>query len=283
MKDAGGAPSGRRRSSRPRRPRRWSQVRGDAEPLALWVADAALARSLAWPVPVPLLGGELFARRLSGEGRRPRPGEPGLGQTRGLELRPRGAGRPRPRSRPVAPRGKARRGRAKAARQREGEGARGFARRRRRLRGGADRGALRPGAPAAIRAPRRPSGRRANSPAARPSGSTGSDRHGAPADPRRRFRPRARRSATGIALAGMEGAGRGRAVRRGEAGQPRDARARGRPRLRSRAPARRSPRGSEGPADPTRQGGGESLHFTPDPPSDRQCGSPSTSPPTRKG
>ena len=57
-----------------------AQVRGDAEPLALWVADAALARSLAWPVPVPLLAGELFARRLSGDGRRPRPGEPGWGK-----------------------------------------------------------------------------------------------------------------------------------------------------------------------------------------------------------
>ena len=49
--------------------------RADAEPLAFWVADAALAKSLGWPVPVPLVSSELLRR--SGEGRRPRPGEPG--------------------------------------------------------------------------------------------------------------------------------------------------------------------------------------------------------------
>ena len=52
------------------------RFRPDAEPLALWAADAALARSLNWPVPVPLLAGEIL-RRSSGEGRRPRPGEAG--------------------------------------------------------------------------------------------------------------------------------------------------------------------------------------------------------------
>src|SRR5208337_3076288 len=47
-------------------------LRADAEPLALFCADAALAKSLGWPVPVPLLAGELFLRHASGEGRRPR-------------------------------------------------------------------------------------------------------------------------------------------------------------------------------------------------------------------
>jgi len=50
-------------------------VRPDAEPHALLCADAALARSLGWPVPVPLVSSELLRR--SGEGRRPRPGEAG--------------------------------------------------------------------------------------------------------------------------------------------------------------------------------------------------------------
>ena len=52
-------------------------VRPDAEPLSIWAADAALAKSLNWPTPLPLLASELFARRTTGEGRRPRPGEPG--------------------------------------------------------------------------------------------------------------------------------------------------------------------------------------------------------------
>jgi hypothetical protein len=51
-------------------------VRPDAEPFALWAADAALAMSLNWPIPVPLLAGEVL-RRSSSEGRRPRPGEAG--------------------------------------------------------------------------------------------------------------------------------------------------------------------------------------------------------------
>ena len=50
-------------------------LRADAEPLAIWAADAALARALSWPTPLPLLAGELFSRRAAGEGRRPRPGE----------------------------------------------------------------------------------------------------------------------------------------------------------------------------------------------------------------
>jgi hypothetical protein len=52
-------------------------LRADAEPLAIWAADAALAASLSWPIPVPLLAGELFERRGAGEGRRPCPGEAG--------------------------------------------------------------------------------------------------------------------------------------------------------------------------------------------------------------
>ena len=52
-------------------------VRADAEPLAIWAAEAALAKALNWPIPAPLLAGELFLRRGAGEGRRPRPGEAG--------------------------------------------------------------------------------------------------------------------------------------------------------------------------------------------------------------
>ena len=54
-------------------------LRADAEPLALLCADAALAKGLGWPRPLPLLASELFARRATGEGRRPRPGEAGWG------------------------------------------------------------------------------------------------------------------------------------------------------------------------------------------------------------
>ncbi len=54
-------------------------LRADAEPLAIWAADAALARNLGWPTPLPLLASELFARRGAGEGRRPRPGEANWG------------------------------------------------------------------------------------------------------------------------------------------------------------------------------------------------------------
>jgi len=55
-------------------------LRADAEPLALLCADAALAKTLGWPTPLPLLASELFARRATGEGRRPRPGEAGWGK-----------------------------------------------------------------------------------------------------------------------------------------------------------------------------------------------------------
>ena len=55
-------------------------LRADAEPLAIFCADAALARSLGWPTPLPLLASELFLRRATGEGRRPRPGEADWGK-----------------------------------------------------------------------------------------------------------------------------------------------------------------------------------------------------------
>jgi hypothetical protein len=55
-------------------------LRADAEPLAIWAADAALAKALGWPTPLPLLASELFARRATGEGRRPRPGEADWGK-----------------------------------------------------------------------------------------------------------------------------------------------------------------------------------------------------------
>ena len=56
------------------------EMRADGEPLALWAADAALAKSLNWPVAAPLLAGALFSRKTGGEGRRPRPGEPAWGK-----------------------------------------------------------------------------------------------------------------------------------------------------------------------------------------------------------
>jgi hypothetical protein len=52
-------------------------LRADAEPLALYCADAALAKDLGWATPLPLLASELFLRRATGEGRRSRPGEAG--------------------------------------------------------------------------------------------------------------------------------------------------------------------------------------------------------------
>ena len=55
-------------------------LKADAEPLAIFCADAALAKTLGWTTPLPLLAGELFVRRATGEGRRPRPGEAGWGR-----------------------------------------------------------------------------------------------------------------------------------------------------------------------------------------------------------
>src|SRR5208282_4154743 len=63
-------------------------LRTDAEPLALFCADAVLAKTLNWPVAVPLLAGELFLRRATGEGRRPRPGEATWGTLVALRGRP---------------------------------------------------------------------------------------------------------------------------------------------------------------------------------------------------
>ena len=63
-------------------------LKPDAEPLALLCADAALAESLGWPTPLPLLASELFLRRATGEGRRPRPGEATWGTLVALRGRP---------------------------------------------------------------------------------------------------------------------------------------------------------------------------------------------------
>jgi hypothetical protein len=48
-----------------------------AEPLALLCADAALAKSVGWPIAVPLLAGEILSRRSPREGRRPKSGGAG--------------------------------------------------------------------------------------------------------------------------------------------------------------------------------------------------------------
>ena len=122
---------------------------------------------------------------------------------------------------------------------------------------------------------------RASSPAAQPSASTGSERHGAEAEPRTRLRPRARRPAAGIALARMEGPGRGGAVRRGEAGDPRHPGARRRARLRPRAPARRPERRPARAADRARQGRGELCPSHPPRLRTGYSRRPSTSRPTR--
>jgi hypothetical protein len=58
------------------------RARPDAELLALWLADALLARKFRWPVPVPLLMGEVNTSVFkAGEARRRiRPGEDGWGR-----------------------------------------------------------------------------------------------------------------------------------------------------------------------------------------------------------
>ncbi|MGO8910076.1 MAG: DUF1403 family protein [Bradyrhizobium sp.] len=55
--------------------------RPDAEFLALWLADAVLARRLGWPLPVPLLAAALLHPSLRTAGRRPHPTNPGWTQT----------------------------------------------------------------------------------------------------------------------------------------------------------------------------------------------------------
>ena len=54
--------------------------RPDAELLALWLADAVLARRLGWPLPVPLLAAALLHPSLRTAGRRPHPADPGWTQ-----------------------------------------------------------------------------------------------------------------------------------------------------------------------------------------------------------
>jgi Protein of unknown function (DUF1403) len=51
--------------------------RPDADLVALWLADAVLARRLGWPLPVPLLAAALLHPSLRTGGRRPHPGDPG--------------------------------------------------------------------------------------------------------------------------------------------------------------------------------------------------------------
>jgi hypothetical protein len=55
--------------------------RPDAEFLALWLADAVLARRLGWPLPVPLLAAGLVHPSLRTAGRRPHLGDPAWTQT----------------------------------------------------------------------------------------------------------------------------------------------------------------------------------------------------------
>ena len=55
-------------------------LRPDAELLALWLADAVLARRLGWPLPVPLLAAALLHPSLRTAGRRPHPADPGWTQ-----------------------------------------------------------------------------------------------------------------------------------------------------------------------------------------------------------
>ena len=175
-----------RQGSSPRRRRMLApavtKARADAEPLALWIADAALARSLGWPVPVALLAGALFGRGLSGDGRRPRPGDPGWGRVVALTTA-RAAlaaldlahdlARRADRLAEAAPklRAKGKGGRSKRC------SATTPSRPRRRSQAS-------PTAPAAgCSSAWSRWERRESSPAALRSGSTGSDRHGAPADP----------------------------------------------------------------------------------------------------
>ena len=124
-------------------------------------------QGLGWPTPLPLLASELFERRATGEGRRPRPGEAGWMKLVALELRTRGARRPRPGPGPVAPRGPAHGRRAKTARQGEGGRDRGPACRRRRFRRGAHRGLERPRPPTRCSTAWSRLAPRASSPAAR--------------------------------------------------------------------------------------------------------------------
>jgi hypothetical protein len=49
--------------------------RPDAEVLALWLADAALASRLGWPLPLPLLAAALSHSSLRTQARRPSPGD----------------------------------------------------------------------------------------------------------------------------------------------------------------------------------------------------------------
>ena len=167
-------------------------------------ADAALARSLGWPTPLPLLASELFARRATGEGRRPRPGEAGWGKLVALsyaraalaaldlaqELSRRAA-----RLDDAAPklRAKGKTGAIEALLADDAVSAAAP------IAGLSDR-ACRRLFDRLVALKRRA---RAHRPR-RPSGSTGSDRHGPEAEPRAGLRPRACRRAAG-SCAGANG------------------------------------------------------------------------------
>ena len=133
-------PRSRRRRARPAGPvvaaaaaEAVAKIRADAEPLALWFADAALARALGWPVAVPLLAGELFVRRRRGRGGDRGPARPaGASSSRSATPAPRSPPSTSPKTCPAAPPGSLTP--RQSCGQREGEGARGAARRRRRRR-----------------------------------------------------------------------------------------------------------------------------------------------------
>ena len=55
---------GRRRCWRPRSPAAVYRARPDAELLGFWLADALLAQKLRWPIPVPLLMGQVSSAGL---------------------------------------------------------------------------------------------------------------------------------------------------------------------------------------------------------------------------
>ena len=130
-------------------------LQADAEPLAIFCADAALAKTLGWPDAAAAPRERAVRPPRRGRGTAAAPGRARLGEAGRTRLCPRGARRPRSCAGPVAPSGPARRGRAQTAGQGEGGRHRGAARRRRRLRRGAASRLERPRAPAPVRAPGR--------------------------------------------------------------------------------------------------------------------------------
>lgn len=62
------------------------EASSEAEPLAWWLADLALAAKLRWPRPVPLLAGQMFAPAFRADGARLRPGAEGFAHRVSLGL-----------------------------------------------------------------------------------------------------------------------------------------------------------------------------------------------------